>query len=162
MPEIITQNDAGFVVFNCSRSWPENHQFRLFYNNHPMGRAAKYIGFYQNMAVRVIGVLEKAVFVNRTKNGLHVIGGGALTPEEEKRINGSMDSAKRNRDWNVTCDQCFFLASSVEETLFKKEKYAFRGNRKYFDLREVSGLNATGKMPELSILASKLGNVEWK
>jgi hypothetical protein len=130
MPELITQNDAGFVVFNCAHSLPENRQFRPFYNSHPMRRAAKYMGFYQNMAVRVIGVIEKAVFVDRTENGLQVIGGGALTPEEEKIINGSMDAAKRNRNWDVTRGHCFFLASSVEETLFKKEKYAFRGNRK--------------------------------
>jgi hypothetical protein len=163
MEDLIARNDAVLVVFNCTHSLPENLKFQLFYNRFRMRREAKYIGFYKDKAVRAIGVLENKVFVNRTKKGLQIIGRGALTPDEEQRIEKSMDSAMANRKlrWDITHHQCFFLAGRVEETLFKKQNYAFRAIKKYFDLREVLELNAKEKLPRLSLLASALRGKTW-
>jgi len=150
------------VVFGCSLSLDDNLEFRLFYNNKRMHQPANYIGFYKDKAVQAIGVLEKVVYVDRTKKGLQVIGKGALTQEEKTRIEGSMDSAKRNRNWDIRRGQCFFLAGPVEKTLFKKTtRYPLRGNRKYFDLHKALELDAKEKLPNLPSLAEKLSHKTW-
>jgi hypothetical protein len=152
---------GDLVVFGCSLSLDDNLKYRLFYNNKRMQQPANYIGFYKDKAVQAIGVLEKRVYVDRTRNGLQVIGEGALTREEKTRIEGSMESAM-DRHWDIRRGQCFFLAGSVETTLFKKTtRYPLRGNRKYFDLREVLALDAKEKLPDLPLLAQALRSRTW-
>ncbi len=92
-------------------------------------KPAKYIGFYQDKAVRAIGMLEKVVRVDRGKKGLRVIEGGPLTAQQEARIEKAMDAAP-NHGWNIERGCYFFLAGHVEPTLFRNEtKYPLWNRR---------------------------------
>lgn len=156
-------NDAELLVVNCARSLEDNLQFCLYYHQTKPHPQRKFIGFYADKAVQAIGVLEKVVRVDRTANGLHIVGSHdlTLTPKEQTRIARSMDNASK-RGWDITSKHYFFLAGRVEQTLFqKKTKFPLRGVWKYFDLREVLGLDAKMKLPELSPLAQELRNKTW-
>jgi hypothetical protein len=157
---LISKSDADFLVVGCSQSLQENIEFRLYYTPYRSHRPAKYIGFYDNKAVRAIGVLEKVVHVERTESGLHAVEGGALTQEQQTRIDGSMDSASK-RGWDITHGHFFFLAGAVELTLFQKQTKYPLWSRRYFDLREVLALDASVKLPELSSLAQALRSRTW-
>lgn len=157
---LLSKSDSDFLVVGCSHSLPDNLDLRLYYDPKRAHRPAKYIGFYKDKAVQAIGVLKAVVRVDRIKSGLHVIGGGALTEDQEARVGKAMDRAP-NHGWNITHGCYFFLAADVEVTLFRKQSKYPLWNRRYLNLREVLGLEDKKKLPDLASLAGELRSRTW-
>lgn len=157
---LLSKSDADLLVVGCSQSLPDNIKFRLYYDPKRSHRPAKYIGLYKDKAVRAIGLLEKVVRVDRTTNGLHIIEGGPLTKEQQTRIGKAIDSAPAH-GWKITRGCYFFLAGSLEPTLFRKQTKYPLWNRRYFDLREVLELDGKEKLPDLKSLAEELRSRTW-
>ncbi|MFO0760894.1 MAG: hypothetical protein U0359_30740 [Byssovorax sp.] len=157
---LLSKSDDGLLVVGCSQSLPDNLEYRLYYDPKQSHRPAKYIGFYKDKAVQAIGVLEKVVRVDRTKSGLRVISGGALTHDEEERIGKAMDNA-HVYGWDITHGCYFFLAGELARTMYRKQtKYPLR-NRRYFELRHELQLDDKKVLPDLKALAKQLRDVTW-
>lgn len=157
---LLSKSDDGLLVVGCSQSLPDNLEYRLYYDPKKSHRPAKYIGFYKDKAVQAIGILEKVVRVDRTKSGLQVIDGGALTDDEKDRIGRAMEHA-HVYGWNITHGCYFFLAGDVVQTMYRKQtKYPLR-NRRYFELRQELTLDEKKPLPDLKTLAKQLRNATW-
>jgi hypothetical protein len=155
---LLSRSEADLLVVGCSRSLDDNLDLRLYYDSRSPQRLAKYIGFYKDKAVQAIGTLQKVVRVDRTAEGeLH---GDPLTPDERTRVEKAMASAQAH-GWDISRGCHFFLAGRVERTLFRKQTKYPLWNRRYFDLREVLGLNPDNALPDLSMLAEELRDKTW-
>lgn len=158
--DLLSKSDGDLLVVGCSQSLPDNLDLRLYYDSRRSQRPAKYIGFYKDKAVQAIGVLESVVRVDRDKSGLRVAGAGKLTENQKSRIDEAMDRAP-SHGWNITHGCYFFLAGEVLPTLFRKQTKYPLWNRRYFNLRELLGLEEKQKLPDLAAIATELRRKDW-
>lgn len=158
--DLLASSDADLLVVGCSQSMPDNVALRLYYDPKKSHRPAKYIGFYQDKAVRAIGLLERVVRAELEGQTIKITEGADATQDQKARIHEAMRRAPTH-GWNIERGHYFFLAGDVEATSFSKETKYPLWNRRYFDLRDILQLNAKDKLPDLKTLSRKLSAVTW-
>ena len=163
MTQLLTNDAHTLFVVPCGESIKRNKKFRLYCCPGRYGRSnAKYIGFYDQKSVRVIGevvrVVSCAVGVE-TQTVTVVNGLTRLSEDEEKRILGATVATRVEDQVNVSSGHDFYLCGGLEETDFRKVSPGGIQSRRYLDLKEILG----AKMPnDLGDLALQLRQHSWK
>lgn len=130
-----------------------NKKLNLYYDNIERGFSGhKYLGLYNQKAVRAIGEITTIVIAKPNGDGLDVnVEKGNLTVAMQESIKVAIDDAK-NYGYDLADFTRYFFVAKFYDTLFEKSTpYAPRGSR-LFDLCEVLDLSVLPKTEEIAEL----------
>ena len=136
-----------------------NKELNLYYDNIERGFSGhKYLGLYNQKAVRAIGEIITIVSAAPNGDGLDVnIEKGNFTDDMQRRIKVAIEDAKKY-GYDLAGLSRYFFVDKFHETYFEKTTpYAPRGSR-MFDLCEVLGLT---DLPKTDKIAELLRQKKW-
>lgn len=144
----------------CRASYQENMTFRLYYNSaDTFFRGARYLGVYDQKAIRAIGHIARRVVcdVDPESGSVVVHDGDPVTEDEAKRVVATVERA-RKRDWDLARNHQWFICDEWEETEFQKKSKGGIRRQRYFDLRKFVG----EPLPDLKEIAASLRESGWE
>jgi hypothetical protein len=159
--DLVSAVGERLLVITAGDSFADNEALRLYYD--PSSRRHQpvaFFGFYHDKAVRAVGRLDHEVCVDRVRGELHVLD-GTLRKDEESRVSRAMDNAP-DYGWDITKGHRFSMMKDFEPSYFAKTSKGAMRFRRYFDLREVLGLNAGENLPDTKGIADRLREKSWE
>jgi hypothetical protein len=159
----LIENVASKIRFVATgTTFEQNLKYNLYYDPSSKGyQNHKYIGIYNNKAVRGIGEIICIVDVeyDDTTDDLKVISSqfGVLTDEQKKVLKKVIKEAQ-SFGYNIACGERFFFVNKFYETNFMKSSKNGMMGKRYYDVSNMEGYNE--KMNANNI-ADLLRGKEW-
>lgn len=143
----------------ANKSMDENFKFDIYYDKRGF-REHKYIGIYGEKSIRGIGEIKNIIAADLENENLIIHYSQKLVSEEQKnKIKELIAYVGATKGWDITHGLYFFCVEKFEQTDFKKvSKNAPMGN-KFFDLRDVLGIE---NLPDTKRIAELLRTKDWK
>ena len=156
---LLPRDDFTLMMVPCVRSIDENLHNHLYYcpTSYTHRQNARYLGIYAGKSIRGIGEIKKRVECTVDLKAGKVITDD-LEQDEKRRILGAAQAAK-NRGWDISHDQRFYICDEIVPTDFKKKSAGGPQGHRYLDLRTYLG---DGDRPNVREIANRLRNKSWK
>lgn len=160
--KLINDEEFRIKIIPCGGSYELNMKYGAYYMPSNRGTSEHtYIGVYTNKAVIGIGKIVNEIDVEFI-NGEPIINRKKyeVTKEQENII---IDMEKETREkigWDLSlCEHKFYIVEKFYETNYKKDSPGGIQGHRYYNLKEVLGVE---ELPKLDIIAEKLKQLIWK
>ncbi|SIS41553.1 hypothetical protein [Salimicrobium flavidum] len=160
---LIDNNENRVRVVLTGKTFAENMKYKLYF--HPKNRGyqnAKYIGLYQDKAIRAIGEVSGIVDLQYDESNDDFIYykdvKGKSTQEIKNQIKDITKESKTKHGYPAEEDRRFFIVEEYHQTEYKKTSHGGLPGVRYIDLLEVNGYEEDMRAMEIADL---LKGKEW-
>lgn len=160
---IIDNKDHKVRVVLTGKTFAENLKYRLYF--HPQDRGyqnTKYIGLYQNKAIRAIGEISAIVDVRYDENSEDFVFYkdimGSSTIELKDQIKRITIESNEIHGYPTEEERRFFLVEDYYKTEYKKMSKGGLVGVRYIDLSEIAGYHEEMNAKEIAEL---LNGEDW-
>jgi hypothetical protein len=157
---LIYDNDSWMRVVTCGWTLNENFQYNLYYHRAGTGYSDhSYVGIYSQKSVVGVGKLENIVAADLIDDAIQVVDSTApVTTRQQQNIQQAMAAARENNGWDIKVGHRFFCVEEFIQTDFKKNTRGPLQGTKFFNLKDLLGLQ---KLPDTREIATLLNGVTW-
>lgn len=162
------QNDKSnyMIAVKTGGSYYEDIELGIYYDKARNGFSKYgYLGLYKDKSIIAIGkILNIIEFNNITGVPYYnsVYSDFAITEEEKKKINMSVEKANKLRGWNLEQENhYYYIVEKFVKTDFRKESDGALWGRKKINLTKELDLNFNESLPDIEVIAKLLEDKKW-
>ncbi len=159
---LINDEEFRIKIIPCGGSYELNMKYGAYYMPSNRGTSEHtYIGVYTNKSVIGIGRIINEIDVEFIDGETKINSKKYEVTEEQENIIIDMEKETREKiGWDLSlCEHKFYIVEKFYETNYKKYSPGGIQGHRYYNLKEVLGVE---ELPKLDIIAEKLKQLTWK